>query len=241
MRKSIIIYTLLLSAFCSWGQVFIGTDPTNNPVLLEVKSDCRGVLIPRINIPDTMSASPVINPKEGLFVMNTHPGLEGLLFWNGTSWEMLETEQEVMAGFDGIGKRSIFVGVQKTSGMTLARSTFTTVPLTAVLGTLESGDNAVLIPEDNVYEVAASFTGTPSSKDGYLILNIRNVTQNKDLSYTMVNQNASFATIATKAIYCGLLKGGDKISLRIYYGSSSTTGTEKLKSATLCVKKLQDN
>jgi hypothetical protein len=237
MKKLIIIYTLLLPAFFSEGQVFIGTVPTENPVLLEVASDTMGVLIPRINIPDTLLSYPVTNPQDGLFVMNTHPGKEGLYFWNGTAWEKMKIEETAMAEFENVGKKNIFVGVEK-GDVALTKNLFVSVPLKASLGTVTS-DSLFLVPENGIYEVTANFSGKPVNQQGYVILNIRNYTQQTSLAYTTINQGSGYQTIATKAIYCGPLQKNDRIGLRIRFGSTeSLSATETLKKATLAVKKL---
>jgi hypothetical protein len=241
MRKIIVIHTLLLLAIIeSYGQIFIGTKPTTNPVLLEVKSNNRGVLIPRINIPDTLKASPVSNPQEGLFVINTHPGKEGLYFWNGQAWEKLKTEESATADLLQIGKQNQLVAIQAQTNMELAHNKFTNVPLSASLGKL-SNDRYV-IQETGVYEVTASFTGKPNSANGYFILNIHDYKNNKALAYTTGNQDQAYASIAAKAIYCGSLSKDTEIGIRIFFApAATTTAKELLETAVLSVKKILSN
>jgi hypothetical protein len=231
---------LLLPAVFLRGQVFIGTEPTWNPVLLEVKSNNRGILIPRIDIPDTTLAAPVTSPKDGLLVMNTHPGKEGLFFWNGQAWEKLKTVESAVADLAKTGKRSIFIGTEKATDQQLNVNNFTDMPLKASMGAL-TGNNTYTIQEDGIYEVTAGFTGEPSGADGFIILNIHNYTQNTSLAYTTRNQFASFRNIAAKAIYYGPLKKNDQIGIRMFYGSKVTGKVEKLKTIILSIKRINTN
>jgi hypothetical protein len=243
MKRLIVIYTLLLPVHFACGQVFIGTEPTGNPVLLEVKSNNRGVLIPRMNIPDTLAASPVINPKEGLFVMNTHSGKEGLFFWNGQAWEKLKIAESVAADLRQTGKQSIFIGTEKTE-QRLTAHTFSNIRLKAFWGALtNSNDTRTAIPADGIYEVTSSFTGIASKADGFIILNIYNYTQQRNLAYNTESQSHNYKDIGSKAIYYGPLKKGDEIGIRIFYGTNDTNSAkvETLKMAILSIKKINTN
>ncbi|MDR1555558.1 MAG: hypothetical protein LBS88_00830 [Tannerellaceae bacterium] len=236
MRKLIAIHILLLSALCVHGQVFIGTEPTGNPVLLEVKSSNRGVLIPRINIPDTQSASPVNNPPKGLMVMNIYPGKEGLFFWNGGEWEKLKTKESVMADLLKMGKKGVFIGIEESVGQILTAHQFTDIELKASFGTLTNDKH--IIQEKGVYELTASFTGIPSERDGFIALSIYNYKKNAHLAFTTVSQTDSYKDIAAKAIYYGPLEKDDEIGLRIFYGTTDTSKPEKVETAILSIKKI---
>ena len=243
MKKIILIYLLLSPAFFLRGQVFIGTKPTENPALLEVKSANRGILIPGIDIPDTLLATPVSKPQEGLFVMNSHAGKEGLFFWNGKAWEKLKTDESALADLAGIGKKNIFTGTEQTSGMPLAVNSYTDVPLNASMGTLTGDKKAHPISSDGVYEIAACFTGIPNQTSSFIILSIYNYAQHAALANTTIAQGSTYSDIAAKAIYCGSLKKGDTIGIRIYYGltTSLNSNPEKMKTAILSIKKINQN
>ncbi|MDR1644659.1 MAG: hypothetical protein LBS05_02370 [Tannerellaceae bacterium] len=240
MRKLIVIQALLLSALFTHGQVFIGTEPTGNPVLLEVQSINRGVLIPRINIPDTLNASPVATPQKGLLVTNIAPGKEGLYFWNGSAWEKLKTRKSVASDLTRLGKKIIFIGEAKTSPMqTIAQNGTIDVLLDSHLGTL--GENKYhQIAEAGVYEIMASLTGEPSGRDGFIVLDIHDHQQGTYLARTTVSQSLSFVDIGAKAVYCGQLPAGSRIGLRVFYGSGSTA-PEGVEAAVLSIKKIGVN
>jgi hypothetical protein len=219
------------------GQVFIGTEPTNNQVVLEVKSSNRGLLPPRINIPDTTQAYPVTSPDEGLFVANTHPGKEGLYFWNGQAWEKLKTLESVLTDMQQTGKENIFVGTANYSTpIDIQRNRWNEVEMTAIKGTLVDRKK-YRIPQNGVYEIMASFTGAASKANGFVVLNLYNYTTGADLSSTTKSQLSSYVNVAAKSIYCGALNAGDIIGIRIYYGSTDSK-VSKVKTALLSVKKI---
>jgi hypothetical protein len=220
MKKLFIVYIFFLPALFVHGQVFIGTDPTENPVLLEVRSTNQGVLFPRINIPDTLSASPVSSPKEGLLVVNTRQGKEGLYFWNGNAWEKLKTVKTADDELNHTGKKVVFIGKSKPS-TALVDATFNKIAFTPsyIEGNL-NGDDAYIIPAGGgLYEITASFTGKATSGNesfySLMINDYRNST--KRLSRTTGNQTRSYTSISAKTTYCGLFKGGELIGLLLYY------------------------
>jgi hypothetical protein len=241
MKKILLIHTLLLSAFLSRGQVFIGTEPTGNPVLLEVKSDDRGVLIPRIHIPDTSSPSPVTAPQNGLLVMNIRPGHEGLFFWNNGAWEKLKTEESVRNELSQTGKKIVFVGTEDSGTQPVVSNDNTDILLRASWGTLTADKKKYTVQENGVYEITAGFTGTPNQKIGFLALIIYNHTQASHLAYNTVSQGSNYSDIGSKAVYCGPLKAGDEIGLRLFYGTDGSSTGEKLKTAFLSIKKINGN
>jgi hypothetical protein len=242
MRRTIaILYILFLTALCASGQVFIGTKPTGNPVVLEVKSNSRGVLIPRIDIPDIKKPAPVTKPVTGLLVVNTHAGNEGLFFWGVNGWEKLKTEEAIVEDLKQMGKQTVFIGTEEKTGMTLTSHKYTNIPLKASLGKLTaSKTHSTTIPEDGLYEVTASFTGNPSTADGFIVLVIYNYSRGGHIAYTTGSQTTSYRDIAAKAVYYGTLKKGDEIGIRIFYGTNDKNASkvEKLTTAILGIKRI---
>ncbi|MFK7799750.1 MAG: hypothetical protein AB8E82_20010, partial [Aureispira sp.] len=66
---------------------------TNNPALsakLDIEAIDKGVLIPRISIPNLNGAAPVATPATSLLVYNTNTATgEGFHYWNGIQWVKL--------------------------------------------------------------------------------------------------------------------------------------------------------
>ncbi|MCC5923521.1 MAG: hypothetical protein JJT77_07030 [Crocinitomicaceae bacterium] len=68
--------------------------------ILDVKSENKGILIPRIGLVNVTSSAPIISPANGLLVYNTNPSViggfgEGYYSWNGTEWLKITTGQSL--------------------------------------------------------------------------------------------------------------------------------------------------
>jgi hypothetical protein len=86
----------LLTSFCLYAQNGVAINTTgaaSNPsAILDVSSSDMGVLIPRVNLTTTNSASPVISPATSLMVYNNanvNDVTPGFYFWDGSEWEPL--------------------------------------------------------------------------------------------------------------------------------------------------------
>ncbi len=80
----------------------------NSAAVMELRSTNQGVLIPKFNIPDYTSASPVTSPPTGTLVYNTCSSgancLTGFVFWNGTQWQrFLSSVSQTSLGLTGSG------------------------------------------------------------------------------------------------------------------------------------------
>ncbi len=94
MIKKILLGSLLSIAGLTQAQnVGIGTNTPAPSAKLEIQSTDRGLLIPRINIPNLSAAAPVTAPATSLLVYNTN-GTTGLgyYYWDGTQWVKLLSE-----------------------------------------------------------------------------------------------------------------------------------------------------
>jgi len=94
MKKNILIFALLLLlSIINFAQgVAINIDGTSSDVssMLDVKAINKGLLIPRISIPNLSAAAPVISPAVSLLVYNTNVGTGvGYYYWTGTQWMKL--------------------------------------------------------------------------------------------------------------------------------------------------------
>jgi hypothetical protein len=93
MRTYVFLLIIVLSINYSYSQnVGVNADGSvpDNSAMLDIKSLERGLLIPRIDIPDLDFASPVTTPAVSLIVYNINiaSGL-GFYYWSGTRWERL--------------------------------------------------------------------------------------------------------------------------------------------------------
>ncbi|MDE1207109.1 hypothetical protein LCI24_09915, partial [Tenacibaculum sp. LAR 2:5] len=91
MKKVTTLVLLILSVTIT-AQVGIGTLTPNVSAQLDIKSDSKGLLIPRLNIDNLSTASPVSSAtiNESLLVYNTNSTSgKGFYYWNGVLWEKL--------------------------------------------------------------------------------------------------------------------------------------------------------
>lgn len=64
----------------------------NASALLDINSADKGLLVPRINIPNLSNANPVASPETSLLVWNTNTSTGvGYHYWNGAQWVALST------------------------------------------------------------------------------------------------------------------------------------------------------
>jgi len=103
----------------------------NASAMLDIKSTDRGMLIPRISLSQTTSASPVSNPVVSLMVYNTATANDvtpGYYYWDGSKWVKLfagnpndyilnQTSSNQTAGFriSGNGFIAGYVGIGNTN------------------------------------------------------------------------------------------------------------------------------
>jgi hypothetical protein len=99
MKKNTYLSTLfavLLAGSVQAQNVGIGTNNPNNSAKLEITANDRGVLIPRISIPNLNATAPVTSPVVSLLVYNTNTtsGI-GYHYWSGTQWLKLLNQNDV--------------------------------------------------------------------------------------------------------------------------------------------------
>lgn len=71
--------------------VGIGTNLPDNSAKLEISDNNRGLLIPRVNIPNLNAAAPITSPAVSLLVYNTNSTTqEGFYYWDGSRWQRLK-------------------------------------------------------------------------------------------------------------------------------------------------------
>jgi trimeric autotransporter adhesin len=73
-----------------------GTDPHESSIL-DIKSNDKGLLIPRVDINDLSTAIPITNPAVGLLVFSTNVTNNGFYYWSGASWVKISTGNNLSA------------------------------------------------------------------------------------------------------------------------------------------------
>lgn len=118
MKTPIQIITIALIfsfSFVANAQVGIGTVTPADDAVLDINSSDKGLLIPRVDIPDLSSIAPITGgATEGLLVYNenltTGPGF---FFWNGAEWQNIaqpEVEGWHLTGNMGTNPSNHFLG-----------------------------------------------------------------------------------------------------------------------------------
>lgn len=88
MRKLLFAQSFCCSVI-GFAQVGVGTATPDASAQLDVKSDDKGILIPRLDIVDLATAAPVAaaDIKESLLAYNTNATSgKGHYYWDGTKW-----------------------------------------------------------------------------------------------------------------------------------------------------------
>jgi hypothetical protein len=93
MKKNLLFVFFLSLCVVSIAQIGIGTNTPDSSAQLDVFSNNKGFLPPRIALVATNVKSPVTNPATGLLVYNTatqgtapNNVKPGYYYWNGTQW-----------------------------------------------------------------------------------------------------------------------------------------------------------
>jgi hypothetical protein len=93
--KNVYLFMLGFITMYSSAQVGIGTVTPNASSLLEISSNDKGILIPRVNLTNVTQITPIVStPTKSLLVWNTNASViggagEGFYFWDGTKWVFL--------------------------------------------------------------------------------------------------------------------------------------------------------
>ena len=100
LKKTTNFYLLLLLNLCLLGSssllaqnVGIGTASPHVSAKLEIQDSNKGLLVPRIDIPNLTAAAPVTTPEVSLLVYNTNTttGI-GYYYWDGSQWIRLQDQ-----------------------------------------------------------------------------------------------------------------------------------------------------
>lgn len=140
------IFLLFTLFYCNaYSQVGIGTDEPHSSSLLDVFSQNKGVLIPRVSLVATNSSKPVDNPENSLLVYNTATNISGstsvspgFYYWlkdnnqsgnwirlageSGQAWNIQGTDSPSFSSTDNIyHKGNVAVGFDSTDEASLKK------------------------------------------------------------------------------------------------------------------------
>lgn len=113
--KILFTFIFLLLSIISLSQgVAINTDGTiaNSSAMLDVSAINKGLLVPRISIPNLSAAAPVISPAVSLLVYNTNitTGV-GYYYWDGSTWIRIATGGVAVDGSGAATRVAFWTGV----------------------------------------------------------------------------------------------------------------------------------
>lgn len=97
MTKKIICFIISFAVIAIEGQMGIGTANPHPSSLLELSSDNKALLLPRVSLTSTLDISTIVNPVKGLLVYNLSDSGSGstsvykdlIYLYNGASWQVL--------------------------------------------------------------------------------------------------------------------------------------------------------
>ncbi|MAN59919.1 MAG: hypothetical protein CMC08_08820 [Flavobacteriaceae bacterium] len=87
---------LLLVNLSAFSQVGINTTTPHPSSILEIASDTKGVLMPRVPLLDANGNPTIANPVDGLLVYNTYEGngfQKGFYFYGNNDWAQIDTAE----------------------------------------------------------------------------------------------------------------------------------------------------
>lgn len=108
MKKLALLFTLLILLAASYAQnVGIGTTNPDNSAQLDIVSNSRGLLVPRMT---TAERTAIASPAKGLMVFDTETN--GFWFYNGSSWTNMNSVINAwsLTGNAGTDPNANFIG-----------------------------------------------------------------------------------------------------------------------------------
>jgi hypothetical protein len=97
-----------------------GTTQPDASAMLDIVSPSKGLLIPRVSLSSTGSASPVTNPATSLLVYNTNTVsdvVKGYYYWDGTKWVPIGRVGWELTGNDISGSPTNFLGTTSNNDL----------------------------------------------------------------------------------------------------------------------------
>jgi hypothetical protein len=119
MKK--LLFILLLLPLILEAQVGINTTTPDASSMLDINATDKGLLIPRVSIPNLNAAAPITAPATSLLVYNTNATTgTGFYYWDGTKWTPFTggTSHWTKVGNDIYNNNSANVGVGTTTPTT---------------------------------------------------------------------------------------------------------------------------
>ena len=206
-KIQIVFSTLLLINFnFAFAQVGIGTPNPNSSAMLEINSNNKGVLFPRIALTSTTDNVTVPSPTNGLIVWNNGQGGltdTGFYYWNNMKWNMLS-----VTGTNGISGSTTGWNTTGTNSGTYAGANTALALGTNTLDDLVFKVNSNVMGRLGVYNSISFGVGANAAQNGialgtsssaYQGISIGNnatVTQNESISIGELSNVSGYRSVA---------------------------------------------
>lgn len=184
MKK--ILITLLLPLFMQ-AQVGINTTTPDASSMLDISSTNKGLLIPRVSIPNLNAAAPIISPATSLLVYNTNgtTGV-GFYYWDGLKWTPFtgSTSHWTKVGNDIYNNNTANVGVGTTTPTTKFHVENIGAPGSLLNQTFETNTISPFTTGGNgnwATQTSVKYAGTYAAKSGTI-----GDSQSTQMSHTIV-------------------------------------------------------
>ena len=127
MKKGLLVFLGSLFVLQIFAQTGIGTTTPNASAKLDVFSDNKGFLPPRVTLTSATDNTTVPSPAEGLLVYNKGSvGLQaGYYYWNGANWATIATATSAGNGVTASDMVKIYDGVGNAATINSTGATFT--------------------------------------------------------------------------------------------------------------------
>lgn len=204
MKKKLLKFGLILFSSLMFSQIGINTATPDPSSILDVVSNNKGFLAPRINLTSTTLRIGTSSNATGLLVFNTGTTLiSGYYFWNGSEWRNIDNSTAVAASIT-----------------TLSCSTATLTPSNYTIGTAYNGYLKVPYTGGNggKYQPGSQVTVNGLTfilradkieyGDGELVFSVNGTPTVSSPTTTNVTINSSLAPFLTSAQTCTAVLGG---------------------------------
>jgi hypothetical protein len=248
-RVPFTLLILLFVVYTARAQNNVGINDNNSSpkasAMLDVYSTSKGMLIPRLALTSTTTASPVTSPETSLLIYNTATTGDvtpGYYYWNASKWVRLRGATDPPK-IDNIVTKTASAALLKTENLVLANcSGGTNGSITLTLPAITSTDDGLEISVKNIGTYTDLVTVVPSS--GTIdATTASNLTRWKGRTYVAKNSNwyikeketrtdnildvstnGSFTTIAEVVAYLNLHISGPTV-VRLGGGNYTITAT----------------
>lgn len=169
------------------AQVGINTTTPDASSMLDISSTNKGLLIPRVSIPNLNAAAPIISPATSLLVYNTNgtTGV-GFYYWDGLKWTPFtgSTSHWTKVGNDIYNNNTANVGVGTTSPSTKFHVENIGAPGSLLNQTFETNTISPFTTGGNgnwATQTSVKYAGTYAAKSGTI-----GDSQSTQMSHTIV-------------------------------------------------------